>query len=327
MGRGLADGRLFSRRAGTSDKWDEGPARATINGTIIIISILLLLAAAATTPQQPTSPTKRRHPAYDKSLPGRQHDQGFIRQPSLRAVGRVPRADTQSSTAALFGPSYQGMATSSRQLPKRPFPWSVLLSMDPQQGPRVLDEATAPSDLLRATTPRRCDTQPTLQTPSSTSCRMVAASHQICIAVAIRSVSAGERLCALHLHHGTYMVPWRRADCNSPIGRECWPRPVPEPEHIGWPQDHWTATHQSCCPRRSCQMPLPQRKPTGSSPVKWRDSADGCTREAMPDERWRARPVSRDADARQTQTRTQTQTQGGPWRNEAIATHISATCF
>ncbi|KAL7784251.1 hypothetical protein V8C43DRAFT_293059 [Trichoderma afarasin] len=28
--------------------------------------------------------------------------------------------------------------------------------------------ATAPSDLLRATTPRRCDTQPTLQTPSST---------------------------------------------------------------------------------------------------------------------------------------------------------------
>ncbi|KAL7823471.1 hypothetical protein V8C26DRAFT_120190 [Trichoderma gracile] len=88
------------------------PITATINGTIIIISILLLLAAAATTPQQPTSPAKRRHPAYDKSLPGRQHDQGFIRQPSLRAVGRVPRADTQSSTAALFGPSYQGMATS-----------------------------------------------------------------------------------------------------------------------------------------------------------------------------------------------------------------------
>ncbi|KAL6697654.1 hypothetical protein J3F84DRAFT_369603 [Trichoderma pleuroticola] len=32
--------------------------------------------------------------------------------------------------------------------------------------------ATAPSDLLHATTPRRCDTQPTLQTPSSTLCRM-----------------------------------------------------------------------------------------------------------------------------------------------------------
>ncbi|KAL6860903.1 hypothetical protein J3F83DRAFT_306769 [Trichoderma novae-zelandiae] len=95
------------------------------------------------------------------------------------------------------------------------------------------------------------------------------------------------------------MQVWRRADCNSPIGRECWPRPVPEPEHIGWPQDHWTAAHQSCRPRRSCQMPLPQRKPTRSSPVNWRDSAYGCTREAMPPTsgRWRARPVSRDAGA------------------------------
>lgn len=49
---------------------------------------------------------------------------------------------------------------------------TVLLSMDPQQGPRVLGKATAPSDLLRDPTPRRCDTQPTLQTPSSSSCRM-----------------------------------------------------------------------------------------------------------------------------------------------------------
>jgi hypothetical protein len=75
----------------------------------------------------------------------------------------------------------------------------------------------------------------------------VAASHHVCIAVAICSVSAGERLCALRLHHGTYYMvhmymmqgrapereilrsrrsfdcprdaAWRRADCNSPIGR------------------------------------------------------------------------------------------------------------
>ena len=97
----------------------------------------------------------------------------------------------------------------------------------------------------------------------------------------------------MHLHHGTWSVlymmqskapereilssrrsfdcprdaAWRRADCNSPIGRECWLRPVPEPEHIGRPQDHWTATHQSCRSPRSCQMPLPQRKSTRSSPV------------------------------------------------------------
>ncbi|KAH6605100.1 hypothetical protein Trco_006807 [Trichoderma cornu-damae] len=81
---------------------------------------------------------------------------------------------------------------------------------------RVLDEATAPSDLLRATTPRRRDTQPMLQTPSSTVVEWVggagvagggggggggeevasqaAASHQICITAAIRSMAAGEHL-------------------------------------------------------------------------------------------------------------------------------------
>ncbi|KAM6483035.1 hypothetical protein HDV62DRAFT_342462 [Trichoderma sp. SZMC 28011] len=51
---------------------------------------------------------------------------------------------------------------------------------------------------------------------------------------------------------------WRRADCNSPIGREC---SVPKPEHIGWPQDHWMAAHQSRRALRSCQMSLPQRNP------------------------------------------------------------------
>lgn len=51
---------------------------------------------------------------------------------------------------------------------------------------------------------------------------------------------------------------WRRADCNSPIGREC---SVPKPKHIGWPQDHWMAAHQSRRSLRSCQMSLPQRNP------------------------------------------------------------------
>ncbi|KAL7784252.1 hypothetical protein V8C43DRAFT_168449 [Trichoderma afarasin] len=51
---------------------------------------------------------------------------------------------------------------------------------------------------------------------------------------------------------------WRRADCNSSIGREC---SVPKPEHIGWPQDHRMAAHQSRRALPSCQMSLPQRNP------------------------------------------------------------------